>query len=100
MVIPGVISDPNHICAGVPQGSILGALLLLVYINDIGEEIESNINLFVDGTCLSLVLGNPDAAGTILRNDINKITPWADKWLIRFNLHCIKVRISYNFQKT
>ena len=51
-MIPGVISDPKHRCAGVPQGSILSPLLFLVYINDIVEEIESNINLFTDDTCL------------------------------------------------
>ena len=85
MVIPGVISDPKHICDGVPQGSILGPLLFLVYINDFVEDIESNTNLFADDTCLSMVVGNPNAAGTILQNDINKITFWADKWLVRFN---------------
>ena len=52
MVIPGVISDPKHVCAGVPQGSILGPLLFLVYINDTVEEIVSNINLFAGDTCL------------------------------------------------
>ena len=85
MVIPGVISDPKHICAGVLQGSILGPVLFLVYINDIVEEIESNIDLFAADTCLFMVVGNPNAAGTILQNEINKITLWADKWLVRFN---------------
>ena len=84
-MIPGVISDPKHISAGVPQGSIIGSLLFLVYINYIVEKIESNINLFADDTCLSMVVGNPNAAGTILQSDINKITLWADKWLVKFN---------------
>ena len=84
-MIPGVISDPKHICAGVPEGLILGPLLFLVYINDIVEEIHSNINSFADDTCLSMVVGNPSAAGTILQNDINRIIIWADKWLVRFN---------------
>ena len=84
-MIPGVISDPNHVCAGVPQGSILGPLLFLVYITDIVEEIQSNINSFADDTCLSMVVGNPNPAGKSLQNDINIIILWADKWLVRFN---------------
>ena len=84
-MIPGVISDPKYICAGVPQGFILGPVLFLVYINDIVEEIQSNIKSFADDTCLSMVVGNPSAAGTILQNDINRIIIWADKWLVRFN---------------
>ena len=59
--------------------------MFLVYINDIVEEIQSNINSFADDTCLSMVVGNPNAAGTILQNDINRIILWADKWLVRFN---------------
>ena len=53
-----------------------------VYINDIIEEIQSNINSFADDTCLSTVVGNPSAAGTILQNDINRIILWAvNGWL-------------------
>ena len=47
----------------------------LVYINDTVEEIQSNINSLADDTCLSMVAGNPNTAGTILQNDIKKIIP-------------------------
>ena len=84
VVLPGAVSDLSSINAGVPQGSILGLLLFLVYINDIVNDIESNINLFADDTSLSLVVGDPDTTGAILQTDINRITDWANRWLVKF----------------
>ena len=78
-------SNTKHLNAGVPQGSILGPLLFLVYINDIVENIESGINLFADDTSLSLVVRNPAEAGNILQDDVNKINSWAESWLVKFN---------------
>ena len=50
VVLPGVSSNWNYIRAGVPQGSILGPLLFLLFINDIVNDIGSNIRLFADDT--------------------------------------------------
>ena len=85
VVLPGCQSSTKHLNAVVPQGSILGPLLFLFYINDIVKNIESVFKLFADDTSVSLVVRNPDDAGNTLQNDINKINTWADTWLVKFN---------------
>ena len=97
-MISGVTSDPKYVRAGVSLSSILGPLLFLVYINDIHvvEDTESNINLITNDTCRSMVVGNPYAAGTILQNAIDKISRWADKWLVRFKTSNSENVIMYN----
>ena len=85
VVLPGTMSDCVTIASGVPQGSILGPLLFLVYINDIVQDIGSNINLFADDTSLHLIVETPSETHDTMQNDIQKICLWADKWLVNFN---------------
>ena len=85
VVIPGASSNRAYIQAGVPQGSILGPLLFLVYINDIVNDIESQINLFADDTSLCIVVDSPDDAAMLLQRDVDKISIWANTWLVKFN---------------
>ena len=59
--------------------------MFLVYINDIVDDIQSNINLFADDTSLSMVVDDPTNVGNILQSDIDKISRWAQKWLVMFN---------------
>ena len=85
VILLGGISTLSRVQAGVPQGSILGPLLFLVYINDIVDDIQANINLFADDTSLPMVVGDPDQVERVLQSDIDKINHWAQQWLVQFN---------------
>ena len=85
VVINGVISDWASIFAGVPQGSILGPLLFLIFINDIVNNIQSNIRLLADDTGLYIIVENPNTAALTLNSDLGTIHHWADNWLVDFN---------------
>ena len=85
VVISGQFSETTILRSGVAQGSIVGPLLFLIYINDIVNDINSTIKLFADDTSLYIIVDTPDIAAECLNTDINSIHTWAEKWLVTFN---------------
>ena len=77
MVLNGQSSNWSHIIAGVPQGSILGPLLFLVYINDLPEGLTTSAKPFADNTSLFLVVHNSAASSASLNDELLKISRWA-----------------------
>ena len=85
VVINGQASQWTFVKAGVPQGSILGPLLFLVYINDIVNDLNASVRLFADDTSLYIIVENPNTAAVTLNNDLKHISNWANDWLVDFN---------------
>ena len=70
----GRCSNWGDILAGVPQGSILGPLFLLVYINDLTTDLKCNVKLFADDTSLFTVVQEPNAAAEDMNHDLELIS--------------------------
>jgi hypothetical protein len=85
VVINNSTSSWRDINAGVPQGSILGPLLFIVFINDILTDINLTKKLFVDDTSLYLIVDDPQETAQTLNDDLVKLHAWSTKWLVNFN---------------
>ena len=94
-VVEGTRSTTCHILSGVPQGSVLGPLLFLLYIiNDLPDGISSNIRLFADD-CLLYIQLQSHKSSTQLQSDLNKLSACSSKWQLRFNpTKCFVMHIS------
>ena len=69
----------------MPQGSILGPLLFLIYINDLPDNLESLAKFFADDTSLFSTVRDPVKCTKVLNDDLLKVSNWAFKWKMIFN---------------
>lgn len=83
--VDGVKSNMCPMSAGIPQGSKLGPILFIIYINNITEDLVSEILIFADDCTLIVSSDDPAQSTVILNHDLGKIKVWAAKWKITFN---------------
>ncbi len=102
----GIASDPADVISGVPQGSVLGPVLFLLYINDLPDNIASSVRLFADD-CVLYKNIHTDSDCQALQHDIDKLAEWEETWLMKFNAakchtlrvtnHLPNIRLMYDY---
>ena len=85
VTLNGETSFWTEVNAGVPQCSILGPLLLLIYINDLLDGLSSNVKLFADDNSLFSVVHDIHSSASDLNKDLKTINEWAFQWKMSFN---------------
>lgn len=85
VVLKESLSCLGELKAGVPQGSVLGPLLFLVFINDIADDMLGLTRLFADDTSIGHTAYDEETLKNMINIDLNNIKLWADQWLVKFN---------------
>ena len=88
MLINGISSEWTEVSSGVPQGSVLGPLLIILYVNDLPLEVSSFCKLLADDAKLYKVLQNLEDF-EVIQNDMDK--QWTIKWLMFFSVNKCKI---------
>ena len=90
VIVEGKISDSITVISGVPQGTVLGPLSFLLYINDLPDSIKCKIGLFADDSIVySNIISITDCK--ILQSDLDALCLWSKNWDMEFNTDKCKI---------
>ena len=84
VVVRGTFSEWSQVTSGVPQGSVLGPTLFIIYVNDLPDCVQSYMGIFADDTKIYRPIISPTDYN-ILQSDINSVLQWCDIWLLFLN---------------
>ena len=85
VVVDGYMSQEAPVLSGVPQGTVLGPLLFLIFINDITENVSSQIRLFADDCLIYREIWSPSYC-SLLQKDLDTLVKWSKTWGMMFNI--------------
>ena len=88
--VQGSFSGWSKVLSGVPQGSVLGPILFVIYINDLPEGIKSWCSLYADDTKVSTTVDTEEGRRK-LQEDLDRAVQWADTWQLKFHTGKCKV---------
>ena len=82
--VNGHVSNWADVTSGIPQGSVLGPVLFVIFINDLPDAVKSVVRIFADDTKLyGKASSSEDRA--IIQEDLNRLSEWAEDWQLKFN---------------
>ena len=90
VVINGKASNWRDVLSGVPQGSVLGPILFIIYVNDIDDGLTCKISKFADDTKITSRV-TTSVEKLDLQSNLNQLIRWAEKWQMQFNVDKCKV---------
>ena len=93
----GKSSSCKEITAGVSQGSVLGPLLFLIYINYLCDDLSCDVKPFADDTSLFTMVFNENISAQNLNSDLRKIQEWVFLWKMQFNPDPLKYAVQVIF---
>ena len=94
VMVNGVGIEPTSVLSGIRQGTVLGPLFFVVYINDILDKVETHGLLFADDAKIYRAITKKEDAKS-LQDDLHELEKWYDKWLLKFHpdkCHCVNSR--------
>jgi hypothetical protein len=95
VVVGGEHSAWTEVVSGVPQGTVLGPLLFLTYINDLPDNLHSSVRLFADDCVLYHEIQN-ELDSNELQEDLNTLGKWEENWQLCFNpAKCFVMRLTH-----